>query len=61
MRLGANPSRELGVDQVLQRGLQQLPEQIPGVTATKTRHQVRYSGIIIKGHRVFISYVITWS
>ena len=49
---GADRRGQLGVDQFLHPVLQQPAKQLPAVTLTEPRQQVRYSGIIVMGHRV---------
>src|SRR5215207_2226706 len=49
---GADRRGQLGVDQFLHPVLQQPAEQLPAVTLTQPRQQVRNSGIIVMGHRV---------
>src|SRR5829696_10569826 len=49
---GADRRGQLGVDQFLHPVLQQPAKQLPAVTLTEPRQQVRNSGIIVMGHRV---------
>src|SRR6476646_4301572 len=52
MGCGADRYGQLGVDQFLHPVLQQPAEQLPAVTLTEPRQQVRNQGIIVMGHRV---------
>ena len=57
MRFGADRRRQLGVDQLLQRFLDQVPEQKPDIITTKLTNELSQSCIMALGHRASSSRV----